>query len=41
MPKAAKDKLKIFTEFAEGLKDLERFSHMYLIVQFDHCRRLN
>ena len=30
----SKGQVEVFTEFAEGLKDLEGFSHVYLIYHF-------
>ena len=41
-PKGAKDvegRLELRPEFAEGLKDLEGFSHIYLIYQFHKASR--
>ena len=40
-PAAAKDvegRVEIYAEFAEGLKDLEGFSHVYLIYHFHRSR---
>ena len=35
--KNCKGKAEIFPEFAEGLRDLEGFSHLYLIYHFHHA----
>jgi tRNA-Thr(GGU) m(6)t(6)A37 methyltransferase TsaA len=43
-PAAAKDvegRVEIYAEFAEGLKDLEGFSHVYLIYHFHRSRRFS
>ena len=31
--------VEVFTEFAEGLRDLDGFSHVYLLYQFHEARR--
>jgi len=30
--------VEIFPEFVEGLRDLEGFSHLYLVYHFHRCR---
>jgi tRNA (adenine37-N6)-methyltransferase len=37
MPKGCKGRAEIFPEFAEGLRDLDGFSHIYLIFHFNQA----
>jgi tRNA-Thr(GGU) m(6)t(6)A37 methyltransferase TsaA len=38
--KGCKGHVELCPEFAEGLKDLEGFSHIYLIYHFHQCRQV-
>lgn len=38
--KGCKGYVEVCEEFAEGLKDLEGFSHIYLIYHFHQCRQV-
>jgi tRNA-Thr(GGU) m(6)t(6)A37 methyltransferase TsaA len=38
--KGCKGYIEVFPEFAEGLKDLDGFSHIYLLYHFHQCRQV-
>jgi len=38
--KGCKGRVEVYPEFAEGLKDLEGFSHLYLLYHFHQCREV-
>jgi tRNA (adenine37-N6)-methyltransferase len=38
--KGCKGYIEAFPEFAEGLKDLDGFSHIYLLYHFHQCRQV-
>lgn len=38
--KGCKGRVEVYPEFAEGLKDLGGFSHLYLLYHFHQCRKV-
>lgn len=38
--KSAEGRVLVFEEFAEGLKDIETFSHIYLLYHFDRAGKI-